>query len=336
MFSGLRLADIGRRDGDAAIGVDVGGTKTALGLIDARTLTLLDSRAIPTGRDRGGEAVLRDIAGHAAALSETAARLGRRTVGVGVVVPEIVSPAGEITSSAVIPGWNELPVGPALGRTAPVLIEADVRAAAFAEASLGAGRKYGYHLFVSIGTGISYCAVRDGRPFAGTHGGALNVGTSVLTLPPGRAGADTVTDAGQEEEAVLERVASGSALVQRYAARGGTAQRAEQVLAAARAGDRAAREVLDSGAQALGIGIALLVNLLDPEAVVTGGGLGAADTEYWTSARHWTRHYTHAHAKHTALIRGELGPDAGVIGAGLVGLLAGRRAPGWRGGDAAG
>jgi glucokinase len=324
MFSELSLAGIDRRDDAAAIGVDVGGTKTALGLIDARTLTLLDRRTIPTGRDRGGQAVLRDIAGHAAALDAAAARLGRRTVGVGVAVPEIVSPAGEITSSAVIPGWNELPVAPALGMIAPVLIEADVRAAAFAEASLGAGRRYGYHLFVSVGTGISYCPVSGGRPFAGVHGGALNVGTSVLTLPEAAAGADDAACAGHED-AVLERVASGSALVQRYTARGGTAQRAEEVLAAARAGDLAAREVLDTGAEALGIGIALLVNLLDPEAVITGGGLGAADTEYWASACRWARCYTHEHAKQTALVRGELGPDAGVIGAALAGLLAARR-----------
>jgi glucokinase len=196
-----------------------------------------------------------------------------------------------------------------------------VRAAAFAEASLGAGRDYGFHLFLTIGTGISYCAVGAGRPFAGAHGGALNVGTSVLTLP-----ADPpCPDGPADREVVLERIASGSALVERYAARGGTAQRAEDVLAAARAGDQAAREVLNTGAEALGIGIALLVNLLDPEAVITGGGLGSADTEYWTAAERWTRHYAHSHAAGIVLKRGQLGPDAGVIGAGMAGLLAPHR-----------
>ena len=312
MFADLSLRDLDRSDGAAAIGVDVGGTKTALGLIDAVSLTLLATDVIPTGRERGGEAVLRDVSEHAAALAQTATRLGRRTVGVGVAVPEIVSLAGQIISAAVIPRWNELPVATALGAIAPAVVEADVRAAAFAEASLGAGRDYGFHLFLTIGTGISYCAVGAGRPFAGAHGGALNVGTSVLTLPADR-------------EVVLERIASGSALVERYAARGGTAQRAEDVLAAARAGDQAAREVLDTGAEALGIGIALLVNLLDPEAVITGGGLGSADTEYWTAAERWTRHYAHSHAAGIVLKRGQLGPDAGVIGAGLAGLLAPHR-----------
>jgi glucokinase len=347
MFADLRLPDLDRSAGAAAIGIDVGGTKTALGLIDAASLTLLATDVIPTGRERGGEAVLRDIEKHAAALAQAATELGRHTVGLGVAVPEIVNLDGRITSSAVIPRWNELPVAMVLGAIAPAVVEADVRAAAFAEASLGAGRDYGFHVFLTVGTGISYCAVGAGRPFAGAHGGALNIGTSVLALPSedqtsldGQPGADDQASADSRiwvngwpsadgypggREVVLERVASGSALVQRYVARGGTAQRAEDVLTAARDGDLAASEVVDVAAKALGIGIALLVNLLDPEAVITGGGLGSADTEYWTAAERWARHYAHSHATDTVLTRGQLGPDAGVIGAGLVGLLARHR-----------
>jgi len=316
MFADLNLADIDRREGDAAIGVDVGGTKTALGLIDAATLTLLATTVIPTAPWRGGDAVLSDVEKQVSKLGGTASQLGRRVTGIGVVVPEIVNLAGEITSSAVIPGWNTSPVASVLSATAPTVVEADVRAAAFAEAGLGAGRGYAYHLFLTVGTGISYCAVGGGRPFAGAHGGALNIGTSVLAVAPPEAGPD-----GQE--VVLEHIASGSALVRRYVERGGNAQRAEDVLAAARSGDRAAIDVVDSGARALGIGIALLVNLLDPQAVVVGGGLGSADTEYWAAAEQWARHYAHAHASRVVLTRGELGPDAGVIGAGLAGLLAG-------------
>jgi glucokinase len=315
MFADLSLADLDRSADAAAIGIDVGGTKTALALIDAGSLSPLATDVIPTGRERGGEAVLRDVEKHAAMLAQTASRLGRRTVGLGVAVPEIVDLAGRIVSNAVIPRWNELPVAGVLGAIAPTVVEADVRAAAFAEASLGAGRDYGYHVFLTIGTGISYCAVAAGRPIAGAHGGALNVGTTVLALTPGDEG----------DDAALERVASGGALVHRYAERGGTARRAEDVLAAARAGDPVACAVVDVGARALGIGIALLVNLLDPEAVITGGGLGSADTEYWTAAERWARHYAHSHAVDTVLTRSQVGPDAGVIGAGLVGLLAQHR-----------
>jgi glucokinase len=294
----------------AAIGVDVGGTKTALALIDAASDTPLAMRVIPTGRERGGAAVLRDIQEHVVAL----AGLGHEVTGIGVVVPENVNLAGQITSSAVIPQWNELPVASVLSAVAPTVIDSDVRAAALAEAVLGAGRDYGYHLFLTVSTGISYCAVRDGRPFAGAHGGALHFGTSVLAVLPD----------GQELR--LEDVASGGALVRRYVAgggaRGGAVQRAEEVLAAAAAGDPVAAGVLASGAQALGAGIALLINMLDPEAVILGGGLGSADTSYGAAARSWASHYVHAHAEGTPIVRGRLGGDAGVIGAGLIGLSA--------------
>jgi glucokinase len=312
MFADLSLAAIQRRDGDAAIGIDVGGTKTALGLVDAAGLGLLARTVIPTGPDRGGAAVLAAVRAAARALADAARREGRRVTGMGLVVPEIVSRAGVITSAAVIPEWDELPVALALSEIAPVRVEADVRASAFAEAVLGAGRPYAHHVFVTVGTGISYCAVYQGRPLAGTHGGALNIGTSVLArLPAG---------SPEPREVVLEEIASGRALASRYAARGGRARGGADVLAAAERGDEVAAGVLSEGAEALGIGIALLVNLLDPEAVIVGGGLGSADTPYWTATRASVRRYLHAHAAGTVLIQGELGADAGVIGAGLVGL----------------
>jgi glucokinase len=315
MLARLNLAQVSRSPRDAAIGVDVGGTKIAFGLLDAEWLTLLAKHVIPTGRERSGEEILRDTESQVQALAKESVRLGRRTIGIGVAVPEIVSPAGRITSSAVIPCWDELPVTETLGAIAPAVIEADVRASAFAEASLGAGRHYGYHVFLTVGTGISYCAVSGGRPFTGSRGGALNVGTSVLAVIPGTPG-----EAGRE--VVLERIASGAALVRRYTELGGIAQRAEDVLAAAEEGDGRAETVLADGARALGIGIALLVNLLDPEAVVIGGGLGSADTAYGGAAQRWARHYFHRFAAGTPLLHGQLGPEAGVIGAALAGLQA--------------
>ena len=85
--------DIDLDAGDAAIGVDVGGTKMAIGLIDAATLTLVAKTVIATGRERGGEAILRDVEEHVRSLNGHARALGLRVAGVGVVVPENVSVA---------------------------------------------------------------------------------------------------------------------------------------------------------------------------------------------------------------------------------------------------
>jgi glucokinase len=312
MFSQLSLTGLDRRSGFAAIGVDVGGTKTALGLMDASGLTLLDTTVIPTGRERGGRAVLDDIRAGVSDLAGLAAGRGLAVTGIGLVVPEVVGLAGQICSAAVMPEWDQLPVAQVLSEVAPVVVEADVRAAAFAEAVLGAGQGYDYQVFLTLGTGISYTAVYQGRPIAGSRGGALNVGTSVLAMLP--------EGCGQPREIVLERLASGGALVQRYVSRGGSASGVPDVLAAAERGDQAAADVLREGALALGLGVALLVNMLDPEAVIVGGGLGSADTPYWPQAERYARQYLHNFAAGTVMVRSALGPDAGVIGAGLVGL----------------
>jgi glucokinase len=315
VFGYASAARLDRREGKAAIGVDVGGTKVAFGLLDACTLELLAKSQIPTKRERGGESILAAVKTEAAALAATAAREGRHVVGLGLAMPEIVDLSGSITSSVVIPQWDRLPVGVALGAIAPVRVDADVRAAAFAEAVRGAGRGLSYYLYLIVGTGISYCAVHEGRPIAGAHGGALNIGTSILDLRPG---------SSDNEQPVLERIASGSALVERYVARGGATERAEDVLKAAQTGDRRARDVIREGARALGVGVALLVNLLDPEAIIVGGGLGSADTDYWNTAERWARRHMYSDiACAIPIHHAQLGPDGGVIGAGLVGLLRG-------------
>src|SRR5262249_47953964 len=128
----------------------------------------------------------------------------------------------------------------------PVVLDADVRAAALAEARLGAGQGSPLFLYVTVGTGISHTLVLDGRPLAGAHGVALIVGA-----PP------------------VGRTASGAAL-----ARAAAVARAEHVV-----GDAAHRALLEAAAADLGHALAFLVNALDPERVVIGGGLGL-DTTY--------------------------------------------------------
>ncbi|MGH3217468.1 MAG: ROK family protein [Streptosporangiaceae bacterium] len=315
MTSQLTAAGIGRHNGDAAIGVDVGGTKTAIGILDAATLSLLSSATIPTRRTDGGTAVLRDIGAQIGVMTGRAARLSRHVRGVGLAVPEIVDPEGRITSGTVIPQWDQLAVIELLAAPAPVRIESDVRAAALAEAVLGAGQGLSYFIYMTVGTGISYCLVRDGTPVTGIRGGALNIGTSVLADLPD-------SDHRVPAELVLEETASGAALVRSYVAGGGTATRAQEVLAAARDGVELATSIVQAGARALGTAIALLVNLLDPEAVIVGGGLGSAETDYWTSAVTWARRRVYSDAARSLPIRhAQLGAAAGVIGAGIVGLL---------------
>ena len=177
----------------AAIGVDVGGTKVAAGVVDLGTGAVRQRVQVPTRAERGGAAVLADCVALAAELDAG--------LPVGIGLCELVDLAGRASSADTI-DWRGLDLAAAFGPR-DVTLESDVRAAALAEARFGAGAGRSPFLFVIVGTGASACLVVDGRPYAGAHGEAI-----VLGAPP------------------VEGVASGTAL-----ARAAGVERAEDVLA---------------------------------------------------------------------------------------------------------
>ena len=154
--------------------------------------------------------------------------------------------------------------------------------------------------------------VLDGRqPFAGARGNALVLGSGALGA--------TCTGCGATVETILENLASGPALERRYRQVAQAAQAgAEAVLAAAAAGDPDAVAIVQAGGDALGNSVAFLVNVLDPEAVVVGGGIGMAGGLYWARFVDATRRQIWAENSRTqSIIPSALGTDAGTIGAAL-------------------
>jgi glucokinase len=180
--------------GAAAIGIDVGGTKIAAGLVDVATGRVVERRRLPTLPERGGAAVLADCAALAAGLGDSG-------LPVGIGLCELVDLAGSPASADTI-DWRGLDVAAVIGASR-VTLESDVRAAARAEALFGAGLGVSSFLFATVGTGASVCLVVGGRPYAGARGHAI-----VLGAPP------------------VEAVASGRAL-----ALAAGLERAEGVLA---------------------------------------------------------------------------------------------------------
>jgi glucokinase len=263
---------------------------------------VLARRAIPTRARRGGEAVLADALALAEELRADAERLALDVCGIGVGVPELVDLEGAITSGHAI-AWQGAPVQERFRRLGPAIVEADVRAHALAEARYGAGRPFQLFAFVTVGTGISCCLVQDGKPYAGARGNALILASSPLTT--------TCTTCGATLRPVLEEFASGPALAARFGV-----ERGEDVLAAAAAGDQAALEVVESAGVALGVSVAWLVNVLDPQAIIVGGGLGLAGGRYWDSFVAATREHIWAESsRDLPILMAALGPDAGLIGA---------------------
>jgi glucokinase len=289
------------------LGIDVGGTKIAAGIVDLETGEILDRRIVPTNAERGGQAVLDDTF----AVVRQLASQPIESIGIGV--PEIVNPAGEIQTDAVI-SWIGLPVVETLGSIAPTMIEADVRAAALAEARFGAGTGRSSFVYVTIGTGISSAIVLDGRPLAGARGGALVMASAPLDV--------TCARCGERSTIVLEEYAGGPAIARRFAeATGRDVSGAVEVVEAAERGDRSAAEILASSGREIGVSIAFLINVIDPESIVVGGGLGSANGAFWESLIESTRqHIWNPSAQQLPIDRAHFGPESGIIGAALAAM----------------
>jgi glucokinase len=260
----------------AAVGIDVGGTKVAAGVVDTSSGDVLERRRIATHPERGGAAVLADCAA-------LAAELGGGRLPVGIALCELVDLDGRPASGDTV-DWRGLDIEAGVGAPS-VVLEADVRAAALAEARFGAGVGISSFVFVVIGTGASACLVLDGRPYAGAHGEAL-----VLGAPP------------------VELRASGPAL-----ARVAGLERAEDVLA-----DPAHGATLDDATAALGSVLAVLANALDPVLVVVGGGLGTAPAFRERVERALQERVAYPREPPLPLVASSLGADGGVVGAALV------------------
>jgi glucokinase len=295
------------------IGVDVGGTKIAAGAVEPGRGIVAFRREMPTRSERGAAAVLADIETLAETIATELRRDGRVPLAIGIGVPEIVDATGHIRSAHLL-DWSEIQLVDRLGAIAPAYIAADVRAAALAEARHGAGREFDSFAYISIGSGISSTVVQDGVPLAGARGGALVLSSGSLGVPCPECSAWT--------EFVLEDYASGPALARRYAAATGRAvEGAEVVIAAANEGDPTAVQIVDSAADALGSSVGWLVNVLDPEAIVIGGGLGLAPGRFQERLIAATRaHIWNPGARGLPFVAAALGADAGLIGAALTSM----------------
>jgi glucokinase len=257
----------------AVVAVDVGGTTMKAGILGPAGVH--DLRRVPTGRERGPDAVLETLRDVAAELLDDCAAEGLDPVAVGVAVPGIVDDQG-VGRYSVTLGWRDLPVRARLEESLsrPVLVEHDVRAGAAAEAAFGAAAGERTALFLPVGTGISAAIVRDGVVAPGDTFQAGELGQVLVPAP--RIGAATRDDA----LVTLEQTSSARAIAERYArACGRPLDGSTTAVTVARAvadGDECATAVWHEAVDRLGAVLATTVTALDPGTIVLGGGLSRA------------------------------------------------------------
>ncbi len=153
-----------------AIGVDIGGTKCAAGLVRLDEGRVIARCELATRPERGGMAVLNDVIALTKSLQEEAQELAIVPASVGIGICELVSRDGRVLSEATVHWQDPLIHETLAAMSLPVQIDADVRAGARAEALYGAGRDSHSFVYVSVGTGISACLVFDSKPYAGARG----------------------------------------------------------------------------------------------------------------------------------------------------------------------
>jgi glucokinase len=265
-------------------GVDLGGTKIQTVVVDEAHKVLGDARG-PTPREGGPEDVAAAIA---EAMREAAKAAGvepAELTGIGVGSPGLADEkTGVVREARNLPGWDgEFALGAALTEALgpPVKVGNDVQVATDAEFSLGAAREYDSLLGVFWGTGVGGGLVLDGKPWLG-RGSAAEIGHVVVKLdgakcPCGRRGCmEAYAGRKAMEEKAREEHEKGTKtdlfkLMRKHEHDRLTSGIWERAL---EHGDKLAEHLMERAIVALGAGVASAVNLIDPEAVIIGGGMG--------------------------------------------------------------
>ncbi len=296
---------------ERAIGVDVGGTKIVAGVVERDgTVVRVERRPTPLGST---EALL-------AGLVELVEAVRDESIGaIGVGIPSTIDQrSGTAVFSVNIPlAGIDVRTWAAEVFGLPAAIDNDANCAALGEWRAGAGRGTTDMVMITLGTGIGGGLVLGGRLYRGWTGSGAELGhivvdaggTPCLGRCTGRGHLEALAS-GQAVDAIAERVLGAGA---------GT----PELVAAARAGDDTAREAVAAVGRWLGAGIASIVNLLNPELIVVGGGFGDAFDLLIGPAREVLARDGVVPARDVVRIApAELGSDAGLIGAAFVGFEA--------------
>ncbi|MFE9740555.1 ROK family protein [Streptomyces sp. NPDC006477] len=304
------------------LGIDIGATSIDVAVTNAE-LEVLGHLNHPMDVREGPVAVFEQALSIVGKLKSLG--LADELAGAGIGVPGPVRfPDGVPVAPPIMPGWDGFPVREALSQDlgCPVMVDNDANLMAMGEQHAGVARSVGDFLYVKIGTGIGCGIVLGGEVHRGTTGSAGDIG-HIQVEPEGRA-------CGCGNRGCLEAHFSGSALARdaEEAARGGRSVElaarletlgtltAEDVAAAAAAGDAVSLDLIRAGGDRVGQVIAGLVSSFNPGLVVIGGGVTGLGHTLLASVR--TQVYRRSlplATRNLPIVLGELGSTAGVIGA---------------------
>lgn len=312
------------------IGVDLGGTNIGAGIVDETGKILLKDE-IPTGASRPFEEVIRDMA----SLIEDIMQKGGYTISdiesIGIGSPGSMDrEQGKVVFANNL-GWRHVPVRQELQKyiDLPVYLENDANAAGLAESVAGACQGVKNSVTITLGTGVGSGIIIDGKPYSGSHGVGAELGHIIV-----HAGG---IQCNCGNKGCLEQYASATALIRegRKAAQESPDSligksvdgdidkiNAKVIIDAAKEGDSVALELFDTYIYYLTMGIVTTINMLDPSIIAIGGGVSRAGDFLLDAIRKsLDEHIFYKDKPFAKIYLSELGNDAGIIGAAMLGNL---------------
>lgn len=307
------------------IGVDLGGTNVRAALIETSGEIVSQARRSSL-QDQPPAATLQQIVETCRQVMD-AAKPGAAVLGVGIGLPGIMDVhTGVCFWSPNFPQWKDVPIGETVqaGVGLPTFILNDAKCAALGELVYGAGKGARNMVMITLGTGIGGAFVVDGRLLIGPNGSIGEVGHQTLDPNGPRCGCGNFGcwEAIAARDAIIERAdrklqAGRASRLRELAPRGGITP--ELVSRAAAAGDAVALEVLDEIGFLIGVGVTSLINILNPERFVIGGGIAQAGELLLGPIRRTVDSRAVPLQRQTAeIVPALLGDNAGVMGAGAL------------------
>lgn len=303
-------------------GIDVGGTKISAALFTAQGW-MSGRKRIPIDKSTP-EKPVRQVSGLIRSLEELARRKGADLKAIGICIPGIVFARSGRVWAPNIPGWDRFPLRDRLAvkTKTMLLMDSDRSACVLGEQWRGAARGKKDVVFLAVGTGIGAGILSGGRLVRGSGDIAGAVGW--LALDPrfrkeyaAMGGFEAEASGGAIGRKAREFLRAGELSLMKNLAKGRVGRvTAEIVAAAARSGDPLARHILEQAVAYLGMGIANIVSIMNPEMVVLGGGLfQAADLLLGPVRKEFKRWAQPLAAKKVKIVLSSLGEDTGLYGA---------------------
>ena len=308
------------------VGVDVGGTKVAAGLVNAHGEILARTRR-PMVADGDAAAGLNSVTGAIDALFAENPDARRTLHGIGICAPGPLDPhTGVVINPPNLKCWRNFPLAEEMSRRygVAVRVDNDANAAALAEYFWGAGQGFKTVFYTCIGTGIGTGIILDGRVYLGRTGAAAEGGHVSIDYRGPRCGCG--------KRGCIEVLASGTAIARRAREKlaaeparhsalrqlsGGELEmiNSEMVGQANTAGDTLAAEILLETVELLAVWLGNIVDLLEPEVMIIGGGVAALLTPYFQELRkRLARHCVNSRYAEIPLVPAYYGADSGIAG----------------------